>query len=79
MQTYDVDIIPLLVSTINDLFDQHGTKEFILSATIRNEETFQTFLDTCGESFPPLAQVLPFPLKQEKKGLHTYVLYMVYD
>ncbi|KAL1963214.1 hypothetical protein VTN77DRAFT_8539 [Rasamsonia byssochlamydoides] len=45
--TYDVDIVPLLVSTIRDLFDHYGTKEFILSATIRNEETFQTFLDTC--------------------------------
>lgn len=47
-QTYDVDIIPLLVETISDLFAHHGVKEFILAATIRNEHTFGTFLDACG-------------------------------
>jgi hypothetical protein len=48
MQIYDIDLIPLLVSTIRDLFDHCGIKEFILSATLRNLETFQSFLRACG-------------------------------
>ncbi|KAL4801926.1 putative methyltransferase-domain-containing protein [Aspergillus unguis] len=54
---YDSDIVPLLVSTIRDLFDNYALKEFIIAATLRNEDTFRTFLDSCGKSPPP---ILPF-------------------
>ncbi|KAL5334835.1 putative methyltransferase-domain-containing protein [Aspergillus crustosus] len=47
---YDVDLVPLLVSTVKDLFANYALKEFIIAATVRNEDTFHTFLDTCGKS-----------------------------
>ncbi|OJJ08684.1 hypothetical protein ASPVEDRAFT_144495 [Aspergillus versicolor CBS 583.65] len=47
---YDTDIVPLLVSTIKDLFNNYFIKEFIIAATVRNEDTFNTFLDVCGKS-----------------------------
>ncbi|KAL4930534.1 protein-lysine N-methyltransferase [Aspergillus undulatus] len=50
---YDSDIVPLLVSTIQDLFSNYSLHEFIIAATVRNEDTFQTFLDTCGKSCIP--------------------------
>ncbi|EAW10905.1 protein-lysine N-methyltransferase [Aspergillus clavatus NRRL 1] len=47
---YDVDLVPLLVSTIRDLFDNYHLQEFIISATLRNKDTFQTFLNACESS-----------------------------
>ncbi|EEH48232.1 protein-lysine N-methyltransferase [Paracoccidioides brasiliensis Pb18] len=44
---YDRELIPLLSSTLRELFDKHGIKEFILSSTLRNSETFNAFLNTC--------------------------------
>lgn len=49
MQTYDVDVIPLLLTTARDLFENYHVKKFILSATLRNEATFQAFLTACGK------------------------------
>ncbi|RJE25825.1 hypothetical protein PHISCL_01801, partial [Aspergillus sclerotialis] len=45
---YDTDLIPLLLSTVKDLFDNYRIKEFIISATLRNQDTFQSFLNACG-------------------------------
>lgn len=42
----------LLVFTIKDLFDNYSLKEFIIAATVRNEDTFRTFLDACGKLLP---------------------------
>ncbi|KAJ5481041.1 hypothetical protein N7539_006935 [Penicillium diatomitis] len=47
---YDTDIIPLLLSTIEDLFENYHVKKFVISATLRNENTFQTFLDGCEQT-----------------------------
>ncbi|KKK27203.1 hypothetical protein ARAM_004934 [Aspergillus rambellii] len=47
---YDVDLVPLLVSTIEDLFNNYSLKQFIISATLRNEETFGTFIETCYQN-----------------------------
>ncbi|KKK13272.1 hypothetical protein AOCH_002670 [Aspergillus ochraceoroseus] len=47
---YDVDLVPLLVSTIEDLFNNYSLKQFIISATLRNEETFATFIETCYQN-----------------------------
>ncbi|KAJ5895565.1 hypothetical protein N7495_007256 [Penicillium taxi] len=44
---YDTDLVPLLLSTVRDLFDNYHVGEFIISATMRNEKTFQTFLTGC--------------------------------
>ncbi|KAH8692401.1 putative methyltransferase-domain-containing protein [Talaromyces proteolyticus] len=47
--TYDTSIIPLLTDTVSTLFSSHGVKKFVLSATIRNEETFNAFLAACRD------------------------------
>ncbi|EAW20953.1 protein-lysine N-methyltransferase [Aspergillus fischeri NRRL 181] len=44
---YDVDLVPLLLSTLRDLFENYHLREFIISATLRNQDTFQTFLNAC--------------------------------
>lgn len=49
-QIYDADLVPLLLSTVRDLFENYGVKEFIIAATLRNEDTFNTFLNGCGKS-----------------------------
>lgn len=35
---------------MRDLFENYHIKEFIIAATLRNEDTFRTFLNACGES-----------------------------
>ncbi|KAF9886408.1 hypothetical protein FE257_011440 [Aspergillus nanangensis] len=47
---YDTDLIPLLVSTIDALFTTHKIKQFVISATLRNEDTFQAFLNACEQN-----------------------------
>ncbi|KAJ5213081.1 hypothetical protein N7449_000250, partial [Penicillium cf. viridicatum] len=55
---YDTDLVPLLLSTVRDLFENYHIKEFIIAATLRNEDTFRTFLNACEtnsfaiETFP---------------------------
>ncbi|EEP77267.1 conserved hypothetical protein [Uncinocarpus reesii 1704] len=53
---YDTDLVPVLLSTLHDLFDNYGLKEFIISATLRNPKTFTTFLKSCGAN---PRQILP--------------------
>ncbi|KAL6400934.1 Protein FAM86A [Ilyonectria robusta] len=45
--TYDQRIIPALVGTLLDVFQLHPAVEVYISATQRNEATFQVFLDKC--------------------------------
>ncbi|KAF4980463.1 hypothetical protein FZEAL_3536 [Fusarium zealandicum] len=45
--TYDQSVIPALVGTLQDLFELHPRVEVFISATQRNEKTFQVFLDKC--------------------------------
>lgn len=45
--TYDRRGIPVLVSTLVDLFEMFASMTVIISATIRNEETFGIFLEAC--------------------------------
>ncbi|KAL4917092.1 putative methyltransferase-domain-containing protein [Aspergillus aurantiobrunneus] len=54
---YDVDIVPLLVSTIKDLFENYFLKEFIIAATVRNEDTFRTFLEVCARNSLAVEQI----------------------
>ncbi|KAJ5273888.1 hypothetical protein N7478_009013 [Penicillium angulare] len=55
---YDADLVPLLLSTVRDLFDNYGVEQFIMAATLRNEDTFQTFLTEC-EAYSFKAEYLP--------------------
>ena len=50
-QIYDIDLVPPLLATLQDLFDNYGIKGFVLSATLRNPETFRAFLQACGVCF----------------------------
>ncbi|KAI9810229.1 MAG: hypothetical protein M1827_006363 [Pycnora praestabilis] len=45
--TYDASVIPALVSTLRELFDKYPSIEAIISATIRNEATFEAFNKAC--------------------------------
>ena len=47
-QTYDKVVIPRLVSTLLDFFELNPALQVLISATIRNEETFEIFLKACS-------------------------------
>lgn len=48
--TYDQSVIPALIRTILDIFNLHPMVEVYISATQRNEQTFQVFLDKCKDN-----------------------------
>lgn len=48
-QTYDKAVIPALVSTMRDMFELWPKVQIIISATIRNEDTFAAFEHACGK------------------------------
>ena len=52
IQIYDIDLVPLLVQTVKSLFEKYAVKEFLISATLRNERTFGAFLNACGAFVP---------------------------
>ncbi|KAH6625695.1 putative methyltransferase-domain-containing protein [Boeremia exigua] len=62
--TYDKTVIPRLVCTMNEFLDLNPALEILISATIRNEATFETFLNACRRNgfrfeqvgFPPLPE-----------------------
>ncbi|KAG0652946.1 Elongation factor methyltransferase 3 [Hyphodiscus hymeniophilus] len=45
--TYDEAIIPPLVATFRELFDLYPEVQILIAATVRNQTTFQKFLETC--------------------------------
>ena len=51
-QTYDKTVIPRLVSTMNEFLDLNPALQVLVSATIRNEATFETFLNACSGYTP---------------------------
>ena len=71
LQVYDVDLVPLLLSTVLDLFNNYRIKEFLISATIRNSETFVTFLKACGLDYFPALFSFPFPATLSAGGRQT--------
>lgn len=49
-QIYDPDLVHPLVDSIDVLLSSGSEKlSAIISATIRNQETFDLFLETCGK------------------------------
>jgi hypothetical protein len=49
-QTYDKAVIPALVSTMRDMFEAWPHVQIVISATIRNTDTFAAFEYACGKS-----------------------------
>ncbi|PYH88835.1 hypothetical protein BO71DRAFT_364690 [Aspergillus ellipticus CBS 707.79] len=78
---YDTDLVPLLVQTVKTLFTTYGIQEFLISATLRNEDTFGTFLSACEEKHLAVNRI-PFdsPKEEDQTGffhstmipIHTY-------
>ncbi|KAH9867898.1 hypothetical protein IAQ61_007202 [Plenodomus lingam] len=64
--TYDKAVIPRFVTTMSDFFEQNPALQVLVSATIRNEQTFETFLNACKRNrfcvepldFPPVPEHL---------------------
>lgn len=48
--TYDNSGIPLLVSTLRELFDLNSSIQVVIAASIRNEKTFEAFLNACNRN-----------------------------
>ncbi|KAF2248224.1 hypothetical protein BU26DRAFT_329496 [Trematosphaeria pertusa] len=59
--TYDKLVIPALVSSLREFFELNPALQVLVAATIRNEQTFETFLNSCKRNgfsvalidFPP--------------------------
>ncbi|TVY54807.1 Protein-lysine N-methyltransferase, partial [Lachnellula suecica] len=47
--TYDASAVPALVKTFGELFERYPAVSILISATVRNPATFETFLSTCAE------------------------------
>lgn len=45
--TYDARVMPALIGTLRELYELYPQIEVYISATQRNEQTFQVFLDRC--------------------------------
>ncbi|KAH0543022.1 hypothetical protein FGG08_002630 [Glutinoglossum americanum] len=69
-QTYDSAVVPYLVSTLRDLFDVFPRAEVLISATIRNADTFEAFTSGCRTFKFGIEDIVfqqkPFP---EQQGL----------
>jgi len=59
--TYDKAVIPALVATIRNIFEKWPEANVLISATIRNEQTFAAFERACGKSAFQVQDV-DFPL-----------------
>ncbi|KAJ5929751.1 hypothetical protein N7454_006701 [Penicillium verhagenii] len=70
---YDADIVPLLLSTLRDLFENYQVKEFITGVALRNEATFRAFTTGC-DSHGFKVEPLPFesaPAHQQTGFFHA--------
>ncbi|RKK98980.1 hypothetical protein BFJ68_g9942 [Fusarium oxysporum] len=59
--TYDKSVIRALIGTLREVFDLHPHVEVFISATQRNEKTFQAFLDQC-QANGLAVEVIQFPI-----------------
>lgn len=72
-QIYDADLVPLLLSTLHDLFENYHIKQFVIAATLRNEDTFNTFLAGCKANAFSF-ETLPFestPAEEQTGFFHS--------
>ncbi|KAF5973846.1 protein FAM86A [Fusarium bulbicola] len=63
--TYDKSVIRALIGTLREVFDLHPHVEVFISATQRNEKTFQTFLDQC-QANGLAVEVIQFPISKRE-------------
>ncbi|KAJ4298256.1 hypothetical protein N0V90_006155 [Kalmusia sp. IMI 367209] len=65
--TYDKIVIPALVSSMREFFELNPALQALVAATIRNEQTFETFLNACRRNRFTMEQInfapLPEPLQ----------------
>lgn len=47
--TYDSTGFPALISTFNELIDLNPEVKILIAATVRNERTFEGFVETCSK------------------------------
>lgn len=67
--TYDSVGIPALVATLVDLVEIFPAVEILIAATVRNEETFNTFLQVCSiNSFVVEHISFPVPAPEDQEG-----------
>ena len=67
--TYDHSVIPALVGTILELFNLYPAVEVYISATQRNEKTFQVFLDKCRDNHLVVDDLqYRVPSREEQQG-----------
>ncbi|POR31818.1 Protein-lysine N-methyltransferase EEF2KMT [Tolypocladium paradoxum] len=67
--TYDRSVVPALVGTLADLFRLYPRVEMYISATQRNEQTFQAFLDACQKSRLDVGDVqFAVPPRDQQEG-----------
>ncbi|KAF4946581.1 hypothetical protein FSARC_14169 [Fusarium sarcochroum] len=67
--TYDKSVIAALIGTLLEVFELHPHVEVFISATQRNEKTFQAFLDQC-QANGLAVEVLQFeiPRQEDQQG-----------
>ncbi|KAF4339504.1 FAM86A [Fusarium beomiforme] len=63
--TYDKSVIAALIGTLLEVFDLRPHVEVFISATQRNEKTFQAFLDQC-QTNGLAVEVLQFPIPKRE-------------
>ncbi|KAK1468452.1 hypothetical protein CMEL01_00219 [Colletotrichum melonis] len=67
--TYDQSIIPALIATVEELFALFPTVQVLISATQRNEVTFEAFCSRCRQREMGLSYVeFPIAPREQQKG-----------
>ncbi|KAL0942908.1 uncharacterized protein CTRU02_200794 [Colletotrichum truncatum] len=67
--TFDQSIIPALIATLDELFSKFPKVEVLISATQRNEVTFEAFCSRCRQRGMSLDYVeYPIPPRARQKG-----------
>ncbi|KAF6226245.1 hypothetical protein HO133_009111 [Letharia lupina] len=67
--TYDLKSIPSLIATMRDIFELYSNIRTLISATVRNEQTFDAFTTACDKNGFTLEQLsVPMPEKENQMG-----------
>ncbi|GKT59983.1 FAM86A protein [Colletotrichum tofieldiae] len=67
--TYDQSIIPALIATLHEMFSLFPAVEVLISATQRNEVTFEAFCSRCRQRGMGLSYVdFPIPARDQQRG-----------
>ncbi|KAK7454972.1 hypothetical protein Landi51_03181 [Colletotrichum acutatum] len=67
--TYDQSIIPALIATVEELFALFPAVQVLISATQRNEVTFEAFCNRCRQRDMGLSYIdFPIPPREKQNG-----------